>query len=76
MPARRTLPTAASLADLVGMAGPFLGDQVVMDCPLARIENQIVDDHPAYAAFEQRAALVVVGEEVADDGRSRWCCRG
>src|ERR1700730_1707975 len=50
------------------MAGPFLGNQVVMDRPLSRIENEIVDNDPANAAFEQRAALVVVREEIADDG--------
>jgi hypothetical protein len=50
------------------MTGPFLGDQVVMNRPLSRIENEIVDNNPPNAAFEQRAALVVVRKEVADDG--------
>ena len=55
------------LPDLVRLAAPLFGDQVVVHGARARVVDQVVDHHAAHAALEQRIALVVVRVEVADD---------
>ena len=46
-PARSTLPISAIRPSWYGVPDPFLGDQVVVHRALARVVDQVVDDHAA-----------------------------